>query len=233
MALEAEIKSELKNGGVDFVHFVDISHLSGLQNKNFPNAILFGIAFSPEYIQKMIPGNPINKDEFLRKESVVDKLADHIENYLQQKGYSAYSQSEDNLSLTGFYDEKTKNTPLPHKTIALLAGLGWIGKNNLLISPDFGCAFCMCTVLTNAPLKTVLRNPAKPRCESCSICKNACSAKAIKGNLWNIDTSRDEMIDVYKCDCCLKCLAFCPWTQSYMKNSPDIIQNLRTASKCK
>lgn len=167
--------------------------------------------FCRNIFKKCLPGGPINKDEFLRKESLADRLADHIESYLRQKGYSAYSQSEDNVSLTGFYDEKAKNTPLPHKTIALLAGLGWIGKNNLLISPEFGSAFCICTVLTDAPLKTILHNPAKPRCGSCSICKNACSAKAIKENLWDIGTPRDEMVDVYKCDCCLECLACCPW----------------------
>ena len=36
-----------------------------------------------------------------------------------------------------------------------LAGLGWIRKRNLLVTPDFGSAICMCSVLTNTPLRTV------------------------------------------------------------------------------
>ena len=28
---------------------------------------------------------------------------------------------------------------------------------------------------------------------------------------------RDDLIDVFKCNSCLKCLVFCPWTQKYSK----------------
>ena len=129
------------------------------------------------------------------------------------------SQSEDNIYSTGFYNEKTKSTPLPHKTIAGLAGLGWIGKHNLLVTPEFGSAICMCTVLTDAPIEPVLHTPVNSQCGNCSICKDICSFKAIEGNTWNIRTSRDELVDVYKCNTCLRCLVFCPWTQIYMKKN--------------
>jgi epoxyqueuosine reductase len=229
MSLEWELKTELINQGADFVYFVDISQLSDKQNKRFPNAILIGIALSadylqkitstPEYIQNMIRLNHINEDEFHVKETYTDKLADNIADYLSLKGLSAYSQSEDNIYSTGYYDENNKSTPLPHKTIAGLAGLGWIGKHNLLVTSEYGSAISICTVLTDAQLKTVLHTPSKSQCGDCSICKNICSVKAIKGNTWNIGTLRDELVDVYRCNSCLKCLALCPWTQKYMKEN--------------
>lgn len=50
IVLEDELKSKLKAQGVDFIHFVDISQLSNKQNKNFPNAILIGMALSQHLI---------------------------------------------------------------------------------------------------------------------------------------------------------------------------------------
>ncbi len=229
MSLENELKAELKEHGADYVSFVDISQLSDEQNKAYSNAILIGITLSPEFIQKitntpdyvrkLIDNNQINNDEFHLKEIKADRLADHIAQYLTMKGYSAYSQSEDSIYSTGFFNEKKKKTPLPHKTIAVLAGLGWIGNHNLLVTPEFGSAICICTILTNAPLKTVLHKPADSLCGSCNICYNICSVKAIKGNTWHVNISRDELVDVYKCYCCLECLVFCPWSQAYMKKN--------------
>ncbi|NQU88124.1 MAG: epoxyqueuosine reductase [Mariniphaga sp.] len=240
MSLEAKLKTELIEHGADFVYFVNVSQLSKEQNKGYPNAILLGIALSPgylqeitntqEYVRNMIRNNQTNNDEFHLKEIKTDRMADYISNSLKSKGFSAYSQSEDNIELTGFYDKEKKSTPLPHKTIALLAGLGWIGKHNLLVTPKYGSAISMCTVLTDAPLETVLYTPKESQCGNCKICINLCPTNALKGNSWNTSTSRDELIDVKKCNTCIKCLVLCPWTQAYMKkyiqkqnplNNPD------------
>ena len=233
MSLEDEITYEFKGRGAGLVTFVDISSLTYAQNKGYPAAILIGIVLSPyylkevtatnNYVENMIRNKQINEDEFHLTELKTDQLADEMAYYLNSKGYSAYSQSEDNIYLTGFYNLETNTTPLPHKTIALMAGLGWIGKHNLLVTPEYGSALSMCTVLTDAPLKTVLHNPESPQCGNCQICTQVCSPGAIKGKSWNSDISRDERMDVTQCTTCLKCLAFCPYTQSYVK------KNLRNA----
>lgn len=228
IALEHKLKTQLFDQGADFIYFVDISHLSEEQNKGYANAILFGITLSPSYIikitnmpnyvQKMIEDNQIEEDEFNQKEIHTDMMADNIAGYIKKKGYTAYSQSEKNICSTGFYNEESKSTPLPHKTIAGMAGIGWIGKHNLLITNEFGSAFSMCTVLTDAPLITVLYTPLKSQCGDCNICKKICSVNAIQGNNWCISSTRDNLVDVNKCNTCLKCLVFCPWTQKYMKD---------------
>ena len=229
MSIQTEIKNELHRLGAEFVYFVDITQLSKIQNKGYPNAVLFGITLSPEYLQKitcnpdyvlkMIQNNQICDDEFDQKEKKTDSMADSIASWLTQKGYSACSQSEKGLGSTGGYDEEAKRTALPHKTIAGLAGLGFIGKHDLLVTAQYGSALSMCTVLTNAPLKTDNQTPVQPQCGNCRICVDICSVRALKGNTWHINAARDELVDVDKCNTCLKCLVFCPWTRNYMNKN--------------
>jgi len=231
-----KIETKLTNKGVEFVEFVDISQLSDEQNKGYPNAVLFGISLSPayllkvsktpDYVEKMKRDNIASEDEFNLKELKTDSLADYIADYLLSLGYSAYSQSEKNVSSTGFYNEANKSTPLPHKTIAGLAGLGWIGKHNLLVTPEYGSAISMCTVLTDAPLETVLYSFTSSKCGDCKICQDICQVKAIKGKSWRFGVPRNEIVDVTLCNTCLKCMVLCPWTQKYMKKEINELKRL-------
>lgn len=216
MTLELELASILKSQGADIVAFTDISRFSREQNRGFPSAIIFGIALSPAYIRELSNNTPVKKDEFQATESKSDRLADDMADYITQQGYSAYSQSEYNLTSTDSYNEEKKATPLPHKTIAGQAGLGWIGNHNLLINSEYGSAISLCSILTDAPLKTVSYKPAYSQCGDCSICKDICQAGVISGTSWKPGTSRDEIVDVHHCTSCLMCLALCPWTTEYV-----------------
>jgi len=44
----------------------------------------------------------------------------------------------------------------------VLAGLGWIGRNNLLVNEELGSQFRLASVLTNMPLK--IDKPVKNGC---------------------------------------------------------------------
>ena len=214
-----ELILELNTRGADLVRVVDISKLSAKENRGYSIAILIGIVLSPSYIARLSKENILDSSEFSQKENAVDKLGEWTAEFLKAKNYKAFSQSERNLSLHGLYDEATKTTPLPHKKIAILAGLGWIGKDNLLVTQEYGSALCMCSVLTDAPLPTENSSTIMPKCGECTVCMDICPALAIHGATWEIGMNRDLLVDVYHCDCCLKCLANCPWTQRYMKNN--------------
>ncbi len=220
--LNQEIENKLKNMGGDFVSFVNISNLTNEQNRGFPYAILVGIAIHPKFIKDVF-NNPdhvnILDNKYMQTENKAGKVADELTEFLVNKGHKAISQSDAGLLAEGMFNFETKTSVLPHKTIALLSGLGWIGKNNLFITPQYGAAQCLGTVLTDAPLRAALHEPLLPKCGNCNICSDSCEKRVLKGKTWHMTIAREEIIDVYGCDTCLKCLVHCPVTQAYIKNA--------------
>jgi epoxyqueuosine reductase len=75
-------------------------------------------------------------------------------------------------------DWKNQTGHLSHKHVARAAGLGWIGRNNLLISEPFGARIRLVTVLTDLPL--VIDPPSTRGCSSCRDCIAVCPVGAIK-----------------------------------------------------
>ena len=201
--------------GADLVRFVDVSGLPPEQTHGFEKAIVFCIALSKEFIIAVRDGMLVGRDEFADKEQETDRIADRLAAYLDEKGCRAYSQSENSIEGNGDYDEDTMTSRLPHKTIARLAGLGFIGKNNLLITEEYGCAFSMCTVLTNAPVQVKQYPLRQAKCGECNICKTVCPQRAILGAEWTESAGRDAVVDVRKCVCPLKCMVHCPFTLEY------------------
>jgi epoxyqueuosine reductase QueG len=79
-----------------------------------------------------------------------------------------------------------------------MAGLGWQGKNLLLITPEHGSRVRLVTLLTDAPLK--VDGPIENRCGKCRLCVDACPVDAI----YNVNTdshysSREEALDLQRC----------------------------------
>ena len=218
--LNWEIEQLLRDENADFVHFVDISKLNVRQNRGLPYAILVGLSINPQFI-KAVHGNPnyvhTLKDEYAQTEQRVGLISDKLTSWLIRKGYRALSQSDNALLAENAFDFTTKTSVLPHKTIAVLSGIGYIGKNNLFITTEYGAAQCLGTVLTNAPLSIVKYNIKSPQCGNCHICKDICPQKVLNGVCWNVNVSRDNIVNVYDCAICLKCLVYCPKTQAYMK----------------
>ncbi len=66
---------------------------------------------------------------------------------------------------------------LSHKEVARRAGLGWIGRNNLLVSPEYGSRIRLVTILTDLPLP--LDRQLERDCGDCHKCVKLCPTGAI------------------------------------------------------
>lgn len=130
-------------------------------------------------------------------------------------------------------DEETRITLLPHKTVATRAGLGWIGKCALLVTPEYGSAVRISSVLTDAPIETASPIDSS-RCGTCTICQEACPAQAVRGKLWSAGMQRNEIYDAFECrktakeraakigvneTLCGLCILVCPWTKKFLEAS--------------
>jgi epoxyqueuosine reductase len=108
-----------------------------------------------------------------------------------------------------------------HKAAATSAGLGWIGKTALFVSPQFGPAVRLSTVFTDLELPT--GEPIREgRCGSCRACVDACPASCGRDVRWYAGMTRDELFDAAACrqhmtllqpmdaQLCGICIAACP-----------------------
>lgn len=112
---------------------------------------------------------------------------------LQKEGFAAYAQTTGRVHETESY-----HTPMPHKTVAVSAGIGWIGKCALLITEQYGSAIRLTSVLTDAPLPA--DNPVvQSKCGACNACSKACPAHAVTGILWEPGMKRERMFHASEC----------------------------------
>lgn len=87
-------------------------------------------------------------------------------------------------------------TDVPHKTIATLSGLGWIGKCVLLITEQYGPAIRLTLVLTDIPAELDDNSIHESSCGECDICVDVYPGHAPKGRNWNRELFRDDFFDV-------------------------------------
>jgi epoxyqueuosine reductase len=128
------------------------------------------------------------------------------------------------------------SAPVMERAWALRAGLGWIGKNGMLVNPKLGTFTFIGTLITTLELEP--NTPMANRCGKCRKCIEACPTKAILENK-TIDARRclsyqtiekrgeiDEELKelagntLYGCD---RCQLVCPWNRfAHPHNHPEL-----------
>jgi len=69
--------------------------------------------------------------------------------------------------------------PVLEKTLAVQAGLGFMGKNTLFVHPIYGSFVFLGVIITDAIVEPAHVQPLISRCGSCSLCLDACPTAAL------------------------------------------------------
>jgi epoxyqueuosine reductase QueG len=96
-----------------------------------------------------------------------------------------------------------------HRVIAENAGLGWRGKNELIVNEKFSCAMRFASVITNLPL--IHGKKVDTSCGECEACLEVCSFLKNKGKLENYrENCRRYMVKLgVEDEVCGKCIKAC------------------------
>lgn len=73
------------------------------------------------------------------------------------------------------------SAPLLERAYALEAGLGFQGKNGILVHPEFGSYLFLAEVVTDLESPEEKSGPLPGGCGSCNLCVEACPAGALRG----------------------------------------------------
>ncbi|UCE59476.1 MAG: epoxyqueuosine reductase [Phycisphaerales bacterium] len=205
--LDRHIRDSAQIWGVDFVGVADLTPIHdavvrqwGPVIAEYPRAVSLGIALLNPIVDQL-PRQAERAAAMTYRHHVydvtdrrLDLIASRLSSMLQNEGWSAMpipaSQEVDEEHICGVFS---------HKVAARLAGIGWIGKNALLITNEVGPRVRLATILTDAPMETSgkLR---RDRCGTCTKCIEICPVNAFTGRSFRADEPRDARFDARMCD---------------------------------
>ncbi len=177
-----ELKKFCSEQGADLFGVADISKVKAEFNlsKSLVNdlnkAICVGVRLSNKILNdiKDVP-TQLYFHHYKTANFFLDQLTFKLSNFIQRKGALALP-----IAASQIVDWQRQSAHASHKKLGYLAGLGWIGRNNLLVSPKFGAQFRLATVFTN--LKIKLDKSLDKDCDDCYDCISVCPVNAIKKN---------------------------------------------------
>ncbi len=177
-----ELESLARSLGADLVGVADLSPLAAMPTQ--PLTLLTPFAFGVSVAVRLsdVVVDAITSTDptavYARHYATANALLDHITfrlvGHIQRLGHRALP-----IHASQQMGPKRWCGAISHKAIARGAGLGWIGQNLLLITPEFGPRVRLASLLTDMPLAS--SGPLPRACGGCHTCLDACPARALTG----------------------------------------------------
>lgn len=226
--LQRELYELLRSQGAALVGAAD---LRGVDGAELPVGVAVATPVPASIVQELKTA-PTREyyDAYHELNARLDRMVEAGAEFLRRQGWQAAAHTTKTVA----YDRARFCTPLPHKTVATRAGLGWIGKNCLLVTQEYGSAVRICSLVTDAPLATAAPI-LESRCGGCKNCVAHCPGRALTGALWRAGMPRQQLLDVQTCrstqirrmkaatgidtDLCGLCFAVCPYTRRYLNRA--------------
>lgn len=216
--LEKEIRDVLSKEPDILYGFTDISYSP--YSKDYASALVLAVPYGEQ-----LSAEDYTEERFDRgiqtARGRLETMVDQIENILltHKVCYWIPPVAQEN--------ETELRALFSFKTAAARAGIGWFGKNDVIITEQYGPRVRLSAILIDAPF-TYGAPITESRCPAeCMKCVEICPCKALKGRQWTVGTDRSEIIDYQKCNrmrsafipklgrknACGLCLAVCPFGQ--------------------
>ena len=169
-----------REGGMDLFGVADLGAVRSefMLKKELRDSFHRGIALGKRVLESVLDDiddhpTPLYFHHYRQLNFFLDRAAFLLAGFVRDRGFRALP-----IPASQVIDWENQKAHLSHKEIGRLAGLGWIGRNNLLVHPEFGSQFRLATVLTDMPLDT--DQALGGDCGDCYDCLAICPAGAIK-----------------------------------------------------
>ncbi|MDR0888138.1 MAG: hypothetical protein LBM39_03015 [Candidatus Methanoplasma sp.] len=175
------------------------------------SVIIFGVPFNQDLIEPYLSKKDyaLNENK-IRNTTLAFGIAFEISTVLTSLGYKTVPVAPN--------FEFRKDTPggifdrIPSSSLKLMAvscGLGHIGQSGLLITKEFGAAFSLGAVITDAELQPTQPLPEEENyCDSCGFCNRSCAANFINKGEIRI-TMGGRQVRVGNCKLAARCAYVC------------------------
>lgn len=215
MGLAEDIKQKAFQLGFDLVGITDASPLDSKQFKLFTDWLALGCAGRMDYMRDNLDkrknpakllksarsiiclGLNYTTPKTQKKATTPADPMGTVANYARYEDYHPFIKKQlrkltdfiASVAGTGFrFKICVDSAPLAERTLAARAGLGFIGKNRMLINPRLGPQIFLAEIVTSLRLQP--DEPIKTYCSNCNKCLTACPTGAL---------TSDGRLDANKC----------------------------------
>lgn len=205
MSLSQEIKCKTVELGFDLAGVTDAAPIGARQADIFAEWLKSGFAGQMDYMHRNLDKRLAPAGLLKNAKSIIvvglnytlpacaSELLDtsgqagRVARYAQYQDYHLFIR-ERLRRLVGFIASLTggsfgfkicvDSVPLAERTLAARAGLGFIGKNHMLINPELGCEIFLGEIITDLELSS--DRPMARQCGDCTKCLDACPTGALR-----------------------------------------------------